>query len=405
MKSESRINELDFNGNDSCYENNFGRTIDSDIDEISVSDKDYSRVTVYARDWTVDTLISQIQQENIDLDPEFQRRNAWDDKRRSRLIESLIYGLPVPEIVLAEDRNHRRKFIVLDGKQRLLTIAGFCHPEKYKTWNKPKLQDLKNSHDLNGKSYSDFCDNNDENKRFLDNALLRCSIIVNYPSEDVLFDIFYRLNSGSVPLTTQELRQVLNRGGFSNFLIQETSEVTCLHKVLKISSAHKRFLDAELLLRLIAFNFYWNEYDGNLKLFLDNALKRINEKWEDVKGDVISTTKKIYATIELLSDIFGDYTKIGRKYIDFEVQETRFNRSLFEVLLLCFFEVDSKCSKDKFSNFISKFKDECVSNISFRLSIEATTKSIQSYHDRFTVIKEIINDVFNEKIDKYNFRR
>jgi hypothetical protein len=84
---------------------------------------------VYSRDWTVGTILAQIEQGNIDLNPNFQRRNAWNDEKRSRLIESLIIGVPIPEIVLAEDRERRKSFIVIDGKQRLLSILGYVHPE------------------------------------------------------------------------------------------------------------------------------------------------------------------------------------------------------------------------------------------------------------------------------------
>ena len=87
----------------------------------------------------------------------------------------------------------------------------------------------------------------------------------------MLFDIFYRLNSGSVPLTTQELRQVLIRGDFSNFLIEKTSldpitkQPNNLHKILKLKEPDKRLRDTELLLRLISFYLFWEKYDGNLK--------------------------------------------------------------------------------------------------------------------------------------------
>jgi hypothetical protein len=117
-----------------------------------VSAKDESELVVYSRDWTIATIISQIEQKNIDLNPKFQRRNAWDDARRSKLIESLIAGLPVPEIVLAEDPKKKKAFIVIDGKQRLLTIAGFVDPT-VGYWNKPQLKKLKLREDLNGKTY------------------------------------------------------------------------------------------------------------------------------------------------------------------------------------------------------------------------------------------------------------
>src|SRR5437764_436271 len=114
---------------------------------------DLKSLVVYSRDWTIETINNQIEQKNIDLNPEFQRRNAWTDDKRSRLIESLIIGIPVPEIVLAEHPKKKKSFIVIDGKQRLLTIAGYIDP-KIPYWKRPKLGKLVIRKDLNGVSYS-----------------------------------------------------------------------------------------------------------------------------------------------------------------------------------------------------------------------------------------------------------
>lgn len=70
-----------------------------------------------------------IAKDNIDLDPKFQRRDAWDQYDKSRLIESLILGLPVPPIILAERKGVKNKYIVIDGKQRLLTLRQFSASE------------------------------------------------------------------------------------------------------------------------------------------------------------------------------------------------------------------------------------------------------------------------------------
>ncbi len=105
------------------------------IEDIKLKTKDVTDLVVYSRDWTVETIENQIKKGNINLNPKFQRRNAWNDERRSKLIESLIIGIPVPEIVLAEDVTKKKSFIIIDGKQRLLTIAGFMnHSIKY--WEK-----------------------------------------------------------------------------------------------------------------------------------------------------------------------------------------------------------------------------------------------------------------------------
>ena len=81
--------------------------------------KNYDAV-VTATDWTVETLISQLNKRNIKLDPSFQRRDAWTIRRKSEFIESLFLGLPVPQVVLAESKEKKGSYIVLDGKQRLL---------------------------------------------------------------------------------------------------------------------------------------------------------------------------------------------------------------------------------------------------------------------------------------------
>src|SRR5258708_2494199 len=99
-------------------------------------------ITVTSRDWTVETIVRQIEQENIDLDPAFQRRNAWRDHRRSRLIESFVLGFPVPQLVLAENPRRRGTFIVIDGKQRLLTIAGLYLSSYRNYFANPRLSGL-----------------------------------------------------------------------------------------------------------------------------------------------------------------------------------------------------------------------------------------------------------------------
>lgn len=109
-----------------------------ELDDIGQTNEK-ANLIVFSRDWTVATILNQIEQGNIDLNPGFQRRNAWNDKKRSKLIESIMIGYPIPEIVLAEDKNKRNSFIVIDGKQRLLTIAGFKNPEAYQYWTK-KIQ-------------------------------------------------------------------------------------------------------------------------------------------------------------------------------------------------------------------------------------------------------------------------
>jgi hypothetical protein len=92
---------------------------DQQEDENDISSPiSFKDAVVLNADWTIETIHLQINKGNIDLQPGFQRRVAWNDVRKSRLLESIIVGMPVPNIVLAENKDHRGRFIVIDGKQR-----------------------------------------------------------------------------------------------------------------------------------------------------------------------------------------------------------------------------------------------------------------------------------------------
>lgn len=92
---------------------------ESEEDLIELNPTLVGEAVVFATDWTADTIISQLRKRNISLDPSFQRRDAWTGQRKSKFIESIILGLPIPQLVLAENLDQKGTFIVIDGKQRL----------------------------------------------------------------------------------------------------------------------------------------------------------------------------------------------------------------------------------------------------------------------------------------------
>lgn len=87
--------------------------------------KKIADTVTWSTDWTIESILGAQKRATFNINPGFQRRDAWNIKKKSRFIESLIYGLPVPQIVLAEDLNNRSKYLVVDGKQRLITIFSF----------------------------------------------------------------------------------------------------------------------------------------------------------------------------------------------------------------------------------------------------------------------------------------
>ena len=364
---------------------------------------DTSSIVVYSRDWTIETMYSQIMGKNINLNPKYQRRNAWTDQKRSQLIESIIIGYPVPEIVLAEDPIQKKSFAVIDGKQRLLTIAGFINPKEFGYWdNGGKLTKLFVKEKLNGLTFDDLKGDekySDELREFF-NSALRCTIITNFQANDILYDIFYRLNSGSVSLSTQELRQVLNRGEFADYLIETTNTPQSLHLIMNLTEPDKRLRDIEVLLRCISMIEFSISYNGNLKQFLDNTMGEITRNWKTTYEQKL---KELYSaindSIEVLKAIFEDYNQIGRKFTNGKA-EARFNRVILEVQLFFFVHLDrSLINADTIGKFRSAFINLCQEDKEFRSSVESSTKNIDNYRIRFGKFQELMNQSFGANLE------
>ncbi len=350
-------------------------------------------IKTYSRDWTVETIYNQIKQGNIDLNPKFQRRNAWNDEKRSRLIESLILKLPVPEIVLAESHTEKNKFVVLDGKQRLLTIAGFIDHATYKYWDKPILKDLKLKGILNNMTYELLSqDVNKDSNRAFQNSDIRCTVVFNQKSDDILYEIFYRLNSGAVPLSMQELRQSLRKGEFSDFLMEATETPGPLHKVLGIEQPDKRFIDAEILLKFISNRYRLSDYSGNLKKFLDDTLVQLNRNWVIEEKKVRELFKQFNAGIELLSSIIGN-DNIGRYY-----GENRFNRNILDVQCFYFSQLtEDDINSTNNSKYIEGFAELSKPNSDFRKSLTSSTSTRKNFATRFDAFGVLINSSYEKQ--------
>ncbi|GMA87427.1 hypothetical protein GCM10025868_26770 [Angustibacter aerolatus] len=168
-------------------------------------------------DWTVETILSQLNQSAFELDPDFQRRNAWTDQRKSKFIESLMLGLPIPQLTLAEQENAAGdlSYIVIDGKQRLLTLESFFGSDEplrlsglgsgLVQWNGRTAAEIRE--EVAGKRLL----------RRLENRTIRTVVIRKWPNDDFLHLVFHRINHQTLSLSAQELRQALLPGPFTTF--------------------------------------------------------------------------------------------------------------------------------------------------------------------------------------------
>ena len=204
-----------------------------DEDDLDVS---LTNAVVTATDWTTETILSQLKRGNIELAPRFQRREAWTDSRKSTFVESLFMGIPIPQIVLAERREKRGSYIVVDGKQRLLSIRRFGVEATDEEFAPLTLIGLKTRSDLNGESWVSIRGNPNfgEDISAYENQTIRTVVIRNWPNESFLYLVFLRLNTGGVPLAPQELRQALHPGPFTNFIDEHALESDSIRRALRL---------------------------------------------------------------------------------------------------------------------------------------------------------------------------
>lgn len=190
--------------------------IDDEEKDLQIDRDRFDQAVIWGTDWTTETIARQLEKGTIDLNPTFQRRDAWTNKEKSKLIESLILGLPVPPIILAENKGKKNSYIVIDGKQRLLSIRRFFAKENSSddVFKKLRLSGLDILIELNGKTYSDIENEMGEYISRLENQSIRTIVIKNWPDEAFLYTVFLRLNTGSKKLLSQELRQALKPGPF-----------------------------------------------------------------------------------------------------------------------------------------------------------------------------------------------
>jgi hypothetical protein len=303
---------------------------DSESDDQDVSERlapGSVAAVVSGTDWTTETIISQLKRGNIQLNPGFQRRDAWKRDRKSRFIESLIVGLPIPQIVLAESKNDRGKFIVLDGKQRLLSILQFWGLGEGQN-NAYRLSGLTLRPDLKRKSFKDLSESAALEADFnaLCNQPIRTVVIRSWKDTDFLHTVFLRLNTGSVTLSPQELRQALIPGPFSDHIDVVAGDSRGLRGILGTAAPDPRMRDTEILARFLAFRFFATTYPGRMKAFLDASFEKFNSDWGSYEPEVDEAVLDFEAGVSELIRVFD--SGLAKK-----PESVQFNRAVFDALI------------------------------------------------------------------------
>lgn len=232
-------------------------------------------INSYGADLDVEGLVRRLQKEDIMI-PSFQRGYVWDFSQACRLIESLLLGLPLPGLFFAEDEEAR--YLVIDGQQRLKTLLYFYEghfPTAFDDYGVPtKWRDFSLmgvQKDFEGSSYHTLPSNF---RRRLDNTLIHTTIVEQTQPEDdnsSIYLIFERLNTGSNPLSAQEIRASIYHGPFNELLHNLNTDPSW--RVL-FGKPHPRLRDQELILRFFALYYYREKYTEPFKGFLNSFMAK-----------------------------------------------------------------------------------------------------------------------------------
>lgn len=330
------------------------------------------------------SLINRLKHNEI-INPAFQRNSdLWSNKQMSRLIESILLKLPLP--VFYFDVSNPEKWVIVDGLQRLSTIRRFFVDKNL------KLNNLEFLTDLNGKTYDDLERNF---QRTIDDTEFITYQIEGQTPKKVRYSIFNRINTGGLTLNAQEIRQALNQEGYGVKFLEDVSGNAIFKKVVGVSP--KRMLDKELILRFVAFKLIdYKEFKFNkMGAFLDEGMEKLDLIKD--KNELDNLEKELINVLQFSEKILGENHRFSRSIADPNKTNT-LNRSLFDVITVCFSEIKNKSlfleNKSLFMHkFLGLLQDE---QSSFSRSITEGTSDRSAIEARFEIMNNLIYEVLNE---------
>lgn len=330
----------------------------------------YYDVSVFPSDFTIAAIFSLINSGAVSM-PVFQRNYVWDRKRASRFIESLILGLPVPQVFLYQKALN--KFLVIDGQQRLLSVYYFVRqrfplPEKRAELRKifddnngipedvlsddkyfqdfklqlPKTED-RGKNPLQGLKYSTLGIYDS-----FEYMTMRCMAVRNNNADGddrAVFEIFSRLNTGGVKLGSQEIRACLYYSEFYRMVCRLNQN--SIWRALCGKPEDSRFRDTDILLRAFALLCNGEQYNGSMNAFINRYTKEAMDYSSD--------------DIAYFCNLFESFMEACRELPRelFTTRKGKLNAALFESV---FVVAAGECFKNR-SLVTGKLQQESISKL------------------------------------------
>lgn len=359
---------------------------------------DPKQVDIFAKKFTISSLIERLKYKELELTPDFQRRaNLWDETRKSRLIESILLRIPLPSFYFREDKDGN--YAVVDGLQRLCSIFHFINYTELNKATGAKVNSLRlsNLQYLKEIEDKDFSELDRVFTRRINELEIEANIIRSSTPKEVMFNVFARLNQGGLPLSPQEIRNAIYPGEWRTH-VRTLSESDEFKDATKGKIPTDRQQDMEMVLRFIAL---WattpkgqRKSGENLDKFLNETVdKKLNswssENWKEVK-------EAFFSCMDVAVKIFGKHA--FRKSFN-NNSLSPINKGIFEAQLIAL----SKLSQDdreiligRKESICNKFGEE-ISNSYSKLSksLRSGIGSADYSNSRIDELSRIFQEVLN----------
>jgi hypothetical protein len=388
MDTDTAINDLTGSAEIDYYE----QEEESD-DEIIIDQPQERKIIWQPKDFTLRELFTMKMERDLDLQPAYQRNFVFDNKKASRLIESILMDVPIPVIYIAEESNN--KFSVIDGQQRLTSFLSYIEG-KLPDGSEFKLSGLKILRELNKKKFDDL-DPSLQTK--IKTTALHTIIIKKESNEDIKFEIFERLNTGSIKLNEDEIRNSVYRGKYIA-LLKELADDEWFHLLVKKDNFKKRLIYRGMILRFLALSerTYLN-YKPSIKQFCNKELRENRNLSEEKQEEYRLRFKK---SVELCKIVFGE--NAFKRYIPGNSEDpngkwvsSRINMALFDIEMCGF----ALYEKNQVVSHADEIREGLLSLLStnedFIRSIEIQTSDKEQVTKRFSIWLSFLDSVVSSK--------
>lgn len=357
-------------------------TIDEPNEAVSTERR---RIFTDKKDPPVSDLYMRKKGGDLILDPIFQRRKVWDDKRSARLVESVILEVPLPVFYLAESQDGSEE--VIDGQQRLTALFRFLD-------NEYELAGLKALPALNG---SKFAKLDKPTQKLIRQYALRVVTFKKESDENLRFEIFERLNTGAVPLNDQELRNCIYRGTYNDLLHKLSADPDYMW-LMGFKGPEKRMRDIEYVLRFSAFyHATYLKYRPSMARFLNEDMVLHQNISPKTAAQLESAFKNSVTLIRSLlsKNAFKRYYRGDEKSPSGRWEPKKFNASLYDVLMWSFADADKNQVMSRLDSISEALIMLMTQNQDFIDSIELSTSSGKAVQKRFDIWRQTLTSILS----------